>query len=165
MPPGLPTLFEVYGGDGELLCWDIETAEAKLRRKVEAQAQSRPLTGVRLVDLLVDQFVFCQAAGAQASARGLQGLAALEWAEYLSWPECKRQAGPAWRQKLLKRYAFEEPSCWWQRALQARKPGDQVGVGPPRNAVNWYPMGLYSWRAAAFNSRDAGRVRPREELR
>jgi hypothetical protein len=142
MPPGLPTLFEVYEGDGEQLCWDIETAEAKLRLKVEAQAQSRRQTGVRLVDLLVDQFVFFKAARVQASTRELQGLAALEWPEYLSWPECKRQAGPAWRQRLLKRYAFEEPSCWWQRALQARKPGDQVGIGPPRNAINWYPMGL-----------------------
>jgi hypothetical protein len=97
---------------------------------------------VGLVDLLVDQFVFFQAARAQARARGLEGLAALEWAEYLSWPECKRQAGPAWRQALLRRFAFEEPSCWWQRVLQARFQGDQVGVGPPRNAINWFPIGL-----------------------
>jgi len=97
---------------------------------------------VELVDVLVEQFVFLQAARAQASARGLQGLAALEWAEYLSWPECKRLAGPAWRQALLTRHAFEEPSCCWQQALQARFEGDEVGVGPPRNALNWFPVGL-----------------------
>jgi hypothetical protein len=142
MAPVPRTLFQIYEGDGGQLCSDIEAAEAELRHNVEAGAQSRPLTGVPLVDLLVDQFVFFFAARAQASARGLQGLAALEWAEYLSWPECKRQAGTVWRLALLKRYAFEEPSCWWQRALRAVNQGDQVGVGPPRNDVNWFPMGL-----------------------
>src|SRR5215470_4696449 len=136
------TLFQVYGGNLEQLRRDIEVAEARLRRNLEGRARWRPPTGVELVDVLVEQFVFLQAARAQARARGLQGLAALEWAEYLSWPECKRQAGPAWRQALLTRYAFEEPSCGWQQALQARFQGDAVGVGPPRNVLNWFPMGL-----------------------
>ena len=77
-----------------------------------------------------------------AKRRGFSALAALEWVEYLSWPECLEQAGPAWRRALLRRYAFEEPSSNWQGALRARFEGDSFPVGPPRGSA-WSRNAIY----------------------
>ncbi len=99
-------------------------------------------TGVDNVDYLVDQWRFARAGLEQAKRRGLQGLAALEWTSYLSWPECCRQAETQWRRDLLRRYAFEEPAPFWQRALQADSSDDAVRfVGPPRKHI-WLPPKL-----------------------
>jgi hypothetical protein len=42
---------------------------------------------------------------------------------------------------LVRRYAFETPTAWWQRALHARQPDDPVNVGPSREAI-WLPPSL-----------------------
>jgi len=90
--------------------------------------------GIGVVEYLADQMRFFQAATTQATRRGLSGLAALEWAEYLSWPECCRRADRAWKRDLLRRYAFQQPAGLWQAALTAHRADDAVGIGPPRNA-------------------------------
>jgi hypothetical protein len=99
-------------------------------------------TGIENVDYLVDQWRFAKAGLADAERRGLRGLAALEWTSYLSWPECRRQAEPRWRQDLLRRYAFEEPAPFWQGTLHAHSSDDAARlVGPPRKHV-WLPPKL-----------------------
>ncbi len=134
LPPEAQTLFQIYRL--EELPRLIEQAEPEVRRELEGRAGFLR-TGIRDIDYLVDQIRFFAAARADAERRGLQGLAALEWAEYLSWPECQRRAGTLWRRArapwrraLLRHWAFEERLCAWQRALHARS-SEEV-PGPPR---------------------------------
>ncbi len=125
--------------------WELEQelyrAEREIVRQLKDTAPFIP-TGIDLVDFLVDQLRFAEAGRAQAERRGLQGLPALEWVEYLSWPECWRLAKTGWRRALLRQHAFEEQSCLWQAALHAHHPGDQVGVGPPRRLTFPFPLRL-----------------------
>lgn len=118
--------------------WELEHELQRAAREITEELKASAgfiRTGLKLVDYLVDQRRFVKAGLAQAERRGLKGVPALEWVEYLSWPECSRQAKPGWRRDLLKRLAFEEPVGLWQRALWARHPGDEVGTGPPRRAI------------------------------
>jgi len=124
-------------GPGELE-GQIERAEREIVRELEGSSAFIP-TGVEVIDYLVDQLRFVKAGLAQAEDRGLRGLPALEWLEYLSWPECLRQAKAGWQRELLRRVAFETPRTLWQRVLCARRPEQAaegfVGFGPPRGAL------------------------------
>lgn len=125
--------------------WELEEelyrAERAIVQKLEATS-TFVRTEIHVVDFLVDQLRFAEAGLAEAERRGLRGLPALEWVEYLSWPECWRQAKTEWRRALLRRHAFEEQSCLWQAALYARRPGDDIGVGPPRRLTFPFPLRL-----------------------
>jgi hypothetical protein len=133
------TLFDVMNP------WELEEelhrAEDEIVQKLEA-AGPFIRTRIRLVDFLVDQLRFAKAGMVQAERRGLRGLPALEWVEYLSWPECMRRAKTTWRRDLLRRHAFDEQSCLWQAALYAHRPDDEVGVGPPRRLTFPFPLQL-----------------------
>jgi hypothetical protein len=123
---------------------EVEVAVERAAREVlQELASSSELirTGIEVIDYLVDQVRFLKAALADAERRGLRGLSALEWAAYLSWPETQRLAKTQWRRDLVRRYAFETPTAWWQRALQARRPDDPVNVGPSREEI-WRPPSL-----------------------
>lgn len=113
---------------------ELERAEREIIEELRATADFIP-TGIAPIDYLVAQVRFAKAGLAQAERRGLRGIPALEWVEYLSWPECCRQAKTGWRRDLLRRMAFEERVGCWQRALDARHPEDSIGVGPPRTVI------------------------------
>ncbi len=122
---------------------ELERGEREIVRELEGSSAFIP-TKVEVIDYLVDQLRFVKAAWAQAEGRGLRGLPALEWVEYLSWPECLRQAKAGWQRELLRRVAFETPRTLWQRALCARRPEQAaegfVGFGLPRGALTPPPM-------------------------
>jgi hypothetical protein len=133
------TVFEVY--PVRELEKEVERGEREILERLEAEG-GFVRTRIRPIDYLVDQIRFLREALAQAEGRGLQGIPAVEWAEYLSWPECWRVARTRWRRDLLRREAFEERSECWQGALRARHPGDSLLCGPPRQSNNWPPSTL-----------------------
>lgn len=126
------TLFEILSPQGARRA--VELAEATIKQTLPTDILR---TGIRSIDYLVDQVLFMQAGRDDARRRGLSGLAALEWVEYLSWPECLRQARTAWRRALLCRHAFEEPTSRWQSALHANFEGDYFQLGPPRGPAGF----------------------------
>jgi hypothetical protein len=137
----MQTLFEILGP--KKVEEDVKEAEREVQGTLNA-AGPFIRTGIERIDYLVDQVGFMKAGLDQATSRGLRGLSALEWAEYLSWPEACRQAGPMWRRELLHRYAFETPVAGWQGALHARSRDDtDLPIGPPRRVSSDGDAGIY----------------------
>jgi hypothetical protein len=138
LPLEARTLFDIY------CAWEVEVETERAEREILQKLSSSPefiRTDIEVLDYLVDQVRFLEAALGHAERRGLGGLPALDWATYLSWPETQRLAETQWRRDLVRRYAFETPAWLWQRALHARQPDDPVNVGPTREDV-WYPPQL-----------------------
>jgi hypothetical protein len=132
------TLFEIF--DPAQVEWDVEETDRALR---ESRDRSYLGTGVSSVDYLVDQLLYLKAAREEAARRGLDGLAALEWVEYMSWPECRRRAR-TWRRELLHRYAFEKPAARWQSILRGHSPDEAASlVGPLRARSDGSGVGVY----------------------
>src|SRR5260370_41084644 len=90
--------------------WELEQelyrAEREIVRQLKDTAPFIP-TGIDLVDFLVDQLRFAEAGRAQAERRGLHGLPAREWVEYLSWPERSRLAKTRGLRCLLRQHPCE----------------------------------------------------------
>ena len=122
-PPEARTLFSLF--HPKSLEPVLEEAEREIVQELAARPPSIRI-GIGVVEYLADQI----------------GLAALEWVEYLSWPECSRQAQRGWKRDLLRRNAFEQPVALWQAALAAHTANDSVGIGPPRTAEFCLPPSL-----------------------
>jgi len=105
---------------------------ARIRGRLEREEPDLLRSGVSMIDYAVDQVRFFRQAWVELKAAGLSDAAALERAEFLSLPECLRQAPEDWKQQLVLQYAFSKQWCGWQRALAARHATDhdRIGVHP-----------------------------------
>jgi hypothetical protein len=104
----------------------------RIRGRLEREEPDLLRSGVPMIDYAVDQVRFFRQAWVELKAAGLSDAAALERAEFLSLPECLRQAPEDWKQQLVLQYAFSKQWCGWQRALAARHATDhdRIGVHP-----------------------------------
>ncbi len=132
---------------GELLA-ELEQQEADIRRCLESEEPSLLGTGVPMIDYAVDQVRFFRAAWRKLKSEGLSDLQVLERAALLSLPQCLRQADSKWKRELILEHALSGQWLCWQRALDARHPGDRPGVLPrhpgapqPMLQLSPYPSG------------------------
>ncbi len=109
---------------------ELERQEHRILKRVRGEEASLLRTGVALVDYAVDQVRYFLEGWRGLRADGLTDLAALEQAEFLSLPECLRQAKRQWKKDLLLKYAGSRQWFCWQRVLDARRPTDEVNVLP-----------------------------------
>ncbi len=114
---------------------ELERQQHRILKRMRDEEASLLRTGVALVDYAVDQVRFFFEAWRGLRADGLTDLAALERAEFLSLPECLRQAKTQWKKDLLLKFAGSRQWFCWQRVLDARGPTDEVNVLPRQ--PNW----------------------------